>query len=139
MCVYSLCVVVAGSMVCGWRQEQWRGGGGRAGRKGVGVAAVSREVDSRLSAVAGCCTGEKQVRELNKNTCIVCIKTGPNKNRLFFYFLLCVLCTLFNCAYCAFFCLIYLIFSRLNCYFFICIYIRTVRRVYVRVDINRHG
>jgi hypothetical protein len=65
------------------------GGGGLAGRKGVGVAAVGGEIDSRWSAVAGCYTGEKQVRELNKNTCIVCIKTGPNKNRLFYNFYLC--------------------------------------------------
>ncbi len=114
------------------------GGGGLAGRKGVGVAAVDGEVDSRWSAVAGCYTGEKQVRELNKNTCIVCSKTGPNKNHLSYYFYLCVLFTLFNRAYCAFYCLFYLICRFLNFFLSMCIFFRFVRRVYVRVDIIRH-
>jgi hypothetical protein len=76
------------------------GGGGLAGRKGVGVAAVDGEVDSWWSAVAGCCTGGKQVRELNKNTCIVCSKTGPNQNRLFYYNYSCTLFTLSSIICC---------------------------------------
>lgn len=139
MCVCSVCIGVAGSMVCGWRQEQWRGGGGRAGRKGVGVAAGGREVDSRWSAVAGCYTGERQVRELKKNTCIVCFKTGPNKNRLFYYFYLCVIVSLLNSIYFDLYCLITLTCRLLNSFIFVCIFARIVRRAYVRVDIINHG
>jgi hypothetical protein len=106
--------------VCGGKSSG--GGGGLAGGKGGGVAAGGREVDSRWSAVAGCYTGEKQVRELNKNTCIVCIKTGPNKNRLFYYIYLCVFFTLFNYTRCAFYCLLCLICRFMN-FFSTCIFV----------------